>query len=632
MTQFSKPILGSLLILSLSSCSFLSPNRDPQDPKPTTTAKPEQKDEELYSTYSIPQASPTKDSAAAAATDSAAESKERAEPGIVMRAKSMFSSVSKKMMPGSRTDRLVESSAQDMAYAASAGGAPARSMPMPQQGYFEPPIVEQEVYDTIVENKFHKALKSPLSTFSVDVDTASYANVRRMVNMGSKPPADAVRIEELINYFDYNYTPPEAGAFSVNLESGPALWNPKHKIVRIGIKGKEIKVDKRPASNLVFLIDVSGSMNSPERLPLVKSALTMLVEKLNENDKISIVVYAGAAGLVLPPTNGDHKQRILNALNQLSAGGSTNGGQGIQLAYKTAEDNFIKGGVNRVILATDGDFNVGTTSREALVKLVQEHAKNNVYLSLLGFGMGNYKDGLMESLSNKGNGNYAYIDSQDEAKKVMVDQMCGTLVTIAKDVKLQVEFNPKFVESYKLIGYENRVMKNEDFNNDKKDAGDIGAGHTVTALYEIIPAGTQSEEEESESVDSLKYGKTKAVEKKKATAELAQNDSSELLTVKIRYKKPDGDVSTKQEFPLTNKTTSFEETSESFRFASSVAMFGLLLRNSELVKDGNFDQVLKTAKGALGEDKKSYRQDFIDLVKKVKNMDQGNQIRYTIED
>ncbi len=488
--------------------------------------------------------------------------------------------------------------------------------------FYRAPVVQSnEVYDRITENSFHQSLTDPLSTFSIDVDTASYSNVRRMIQQGVAPHKDAVRIEEMINYFDYDYAQPESGAFGVNMEVAPALWNKKHRIVRIGIKGKEIQIDKRPASNLVFLVDVSGSMNAPKRLPLVKTALGMLVDKLSENDKISIIVYAGAAGMVLSPTTGNNKMQILRALENLQAGGSTNGGAGIELAYKTASDNFIKGGVNRVILATDGDFNVGTTSRESLVDIVERNGKKNIYLSILGFGMGNLKDGMMETLSNKGNGNYAYIDSQLEARKVMVEQLSGTLVTIAKDVKIQVEFNPKFVESYRLVGYENRVLKNEDFNNDAKDAGDIGAGHTVTALYEIVPAGSSAS---NSKVDSLKYQNDGF---KKALPVIAGGNSNELLTLKIRYKKPDGNVSAKLEFPLMQKDTSFENTTNSFRFASAVALFGMLLRNSEHVQDGSYAKVLEIAGQAKGNDKNAYRQEFIDLVRKVEGLKMPHQAR-----
>lgn len=486
-----------------------------------------------------------------------------------------------------------------------AGGAKGKMMAytLPEARMLPPS--NSESYDSYQENTFRKSFRQPLSTFSIDVDTASYSNMRRMLTQNIVPPVDAIRIEELINYFNYDYAQPEKEAFAVNMEMAPALWNKKHKVVRIGIKGKEMKVDQRPASNLVFLIDVSGSMDSPEKLPLVKSALTMLTDKLNEKDKISIVVYAGAAGLVLPPTSGQQKMKIIRALDQLQAGGSTNGSGGIELAYKTASEQFIKGGVNRVILATDGDFNVGVTNRDDLLKLVQKSAQKNIYLSVLGFGMGNYKDGMMETLSGKGNGNYAYIDTQAEARKVLVEQISGTLVTIAKDVKIQVEFNPRFVESYRLVGYENRLMKDEDFNNDKKDAGDIGAGHTVTALYEIVPVGSGSKD----TVDALKYQKEKITEFK--------TDSKEWMTVKLRYKKPDGDVSTKEEFSLTASEQSFSEASESFRFASSVALFGMLLKNSEFIQQGTYQDVISTAKKAKGSDTNAYREEFIELAKKA---------------
>lgn len=471
-----------------------------------------------------------------------------------------------------------------------------------------------ETYDHHEENTFVRSTKQPLSTFSIDVDTASYANMRRFINQNVVPPSDAIRIEEMINYFDYGYTAPEKDAFSVNMEMATALWNKKNKLVKIGIKGKEIKIDKRPSSNLVFLIDVSGSMESPEKLPLVKSALTMLTDKMNAKDKISIVVYAGAAGLVLPPTSGDNKDKIIRALDQLQAGGSTNGSGGIELAYKTATEQFIKGGVNRVILATDGDFNVGATNREELIKLVQKNAQNNIYLSILGFGMGNYKDGMMEALSNKGNGNYAYIDTQSEARKVMVEQLSGTLVTIAKDVKIQVEFNPRFVESYRLVGYENRMLKEEDFNNDKKDAGDIGAGHSVTALYEIVPVGYGSK---APSVDALKY------QKEKETTEF-KSDSKEWMTVKVRYKKPDGDVSSKVEYNLEGSENTFSQASESFQFASSVALFGMILKGSEYAAESTYKDVISTSKASKGTDKNGHRQEFIELVEKAQKLKELN--------
>jgi Ca-activated chloride channel family protein len=473
-----------------------------------------------------------------------------------------------------------------------------------------------ESYDGQSEGQTFRAKKDPLSTFSIDVDTASYSNMRRFIQMNQKPPQDAVRIEEMINYFSYNYEKPKDNPFSVNLEMAQSPWNKSKKLVGIGIKGKEIQVEKRPSSNLVFLIDVSGSMDTPEKLPLVKSALGMMVDKLNKNDRISIVVYAGAAGLVLKPTPGNMRAEILRALDQLKAGGSTNGSGGIELAYKTASDEFIKGGVNRVILASDGDFNVGVTSRDQLVKLIAKNAEKNIYLTILGFGMGNYKDGTMEALSHKGNGNYAYIDNHSEARKVMVEQLSGTLVTIAKDVKIQVEFNPKLVESYRLIGYENRILEHKDFNDDKKDAGDIGAGHTVTALYEVTPVG--SVETTEPGIDGLKY----QVQEKALDTKIADqsNANGELLTVKLRYKKPDGFVSKKIEIVLNNSNRRFQEASESFKFATAVAMFGMSLRNSEHMKNTSLSEIKEIAENSKGDDANGYKKEFITLIEKYEKI------------
>lgn len=608
MNKNIKYIVALSLTANLASCSYLNsrkeaatevlPLAEPEKQSEPATPKAE---DSLYSNYELEKNQPAKPKKRYEPTEQRAAADEigyavsqKAAPSVAYRAES------KSAVAGMSAGAMLQRTKDSNYYYAR-----------PVPNIIAP---ANEGYDRITENKFHQSLTDPLSTFSIDVDTASYSNVRRIIQQGSTPPKDAVRIEEMINYFDYDYSQPESGAFAVNMEVAPALWNKKHRIVRIGIKGKEIKIDKRPASNLVFLVDVSGSMNAPKRLPLVKSALGMLVDKLGENDKISIIVYAGAAGMVLSPTTGDNKMQILRALDNLHAGGSTNGGAGIELAYKVATDNFIKGGVNRVILATDGDFNVGTTSRESLVDIVERNGKKNIYLSILGFGMGNLKDGMMETLSNKGNGNYAYIDSQLEARKVMVEQLSGTLVTIAKDVKIQVEFNPKFVESYRLVGYENRVLKNEDFNNDAKDAGDIGAGHTVTALYEIVPVGSGTSDGK---VDALKYQHD---EYKKPVSAIAANNSNELLTMKIRYKKPDGNVSAKLEFPLMQKETSFEDTTNSFRFASAVALFGMLLRGSEHVQDGSYSKVIEVAKNAKGNDKNAYRQEFIDLVRKVEGV------------
>ena len=468
-----------------------------------------------------------------------------------------------------------------------------------------------ENYSRIVENHFKKVLDHPLSTFSIDVDTASYANMRRFINQGSLPPVDAVRIEELINYFSYEYPSPEDKPFSVNFEMASCSWNQKHRLVKIGLKGKEIAKDKRPPSNLVFLLDVSGSMKSRNKLPLLKKSMKLLLEQLGENDRVAIVVYAGASGMVLPSTTADKKERILTALDRLSAGGSTNGGAGIQLAYKTAVANFIEGGVNRVILATDGDFNVGITGEGALERLIEKSAKSGVFLSILGFGMGNYKDSNLEKLSGKGNGNYAYIDTLNEAKKVLVNEMGSTLITIAKDVKIQVEFNPTLVEGYRLIGYENRMLKKEDFNDDKKDAGEIGAGHTVTAFYEIVPKG---ESIATPKVDPLKYRKSEKV--KVSETEF----SDEVMTVKLRYKEPDGSKSKLLTFPLKNTFKEFGATSDDFKFATAVVELGMLLRDSQYKGDTTFESALDLAKKGLRNDKFGYKKEFISLLKKAEKL------------
>ncbi|QHI69767.1 DUF3520 domain-containing protein [Tichowtungia aerotolerans] len=468
-----------------------------------------------------------------------------------------------------------------------------------------------EDYTEIKENLFTSVANEPLSTFSIDVDSASYANVRRFLEGGMLPPKDAVRIEEMINYFDYSYEPPHDGTpFATHLELSRCPWDPQHKLVRIGLKGRVMDPANRPPLNLVFLMDVSGSMNSPNKLPLVKQSLDILTRQLDERDRVSIVVYAGASGLVLPPTSGADRNKILDALKRLQAGGGTNGGQGIELAYKTALENFHKEGVNRVILCTDGDFNIGVTQGGDLNRLIEDKAKSGIFLSVLGFGMGNYKDSTLEGLADKGNGNYAYIDTFSEARKVLVDQMSGTLVTIAKDVKIQVEFNPARVAGYRLIGYENRMLAAEDFNDDTKDAGEIGAGHTVTALYEIVPAGQTVNG--VPPVDELKYQVTGSL----------PVDSSDLLTVKLRYKQPDGDTSSKLEFPLKDKDRSFEQADDDFRFATAVAGFGMMLRDSELKDDLTYDQVIEWAQDSLGKDEFGYRREFIDLVRNAKALKQ----------
>lgn len=459
-------------------------------------------------------------------------------------------------------------------------------------------------YDFIVEKSFVPVREQPLSTFSIDVDTASYSKTRmHLLQQNSLPPADAVRIEELVNYFDYDYSPPVGNEpFSVNVEVASAPWHPQHRLARIGLKGRELQ-QQRPSSNLVFLLDVSGSMDYHNKLPLVKEGLRMLTSHLGENDRVAIVVYAGAAGLVLPPTHGDNKHRIFDALDQLHAGGSTNGGQGIELAYHVATQNFIKGGVNRVILCSDGDFNVGTTSTGALVRLAEQHAKAGVFLSVLGFGMGNHNDAMMEELSNKANGNYAFIDSEAEARKVLCDQINSTLVTIAKDVKIQIEFNPAHVAAYRLIGYENRHLEAHEFNDDKKDAGEIGAGHTVTALYEIVPVG-EAGDTGIPTIDPLKY----------QTTQSENTDGDELMTVKLRYKQPDGHKSQLIVAPVKNTPVQFEQATSDFRFASAVAAFGMLLRKSEHLPNANYASILEIANATRGEDRHGYRGEFIQMV------------------
>ena len=467
-------------------------------------------------------------------------------------------------------------------------------------------------YGHIVENEFRRVADEPLSTFSIDVDTAAYAIVRRDLTRGRMPPKDAVRIEELINYFSYNYEPPEGDVpFSVHVEVAQCPWKTEHRLARVGLKGKEISEDERAPSNLVFLLDVSGSMQQPNKLPLLKRAMTELVERLMPKDRVAIAVYAGASGLVLPSTQctSEGKATILAALNNLRAGGSTNGGAGIQLAYATAAGNFIKGGTNRVILATDGDFNVGVTNRGDLVRLIEDKAKSGVFLTVLGFGMGNYKDSTLEQLADKGNGNYAYIDNDAEARKVFGHQLAGTLVTIAKDVKIQIEFNPGQVAAYRLVGYENRILRKEDFNDDKKDAGEIGAGHTVTALYELVPAGTKLERP---AVDPLKY------QDKTKLTEAAHSD--ETMTVKLRYKQPDGDTSKLLERPVKDRGAGYAAASEDYKFAASVAAFGMLLRDSKFKANATYDAILELADEAKGKDPNGYRAEFLRLVRMAKSI------------
>ncbi|MFT6969745.1 MAG: Ca-activated chloride channel family protein [Roseivirga sp.] len=473
--------------------------------------------------------------------------------------------------------------------------------------YHYPQRENSESYSEIKESGFKTPWKNPYSTFSIDVDAAAYSNVRRFINNGQKPPKDAVKVEEMINYFDYDYAGPTGKhPFAVQHEVAVAPWNAKHQLVHIGIQGEKIEMDDLPASSLVFLIDVSGSMNANNKLPLLKKSLKLLVNKMRAEDYVAIVVYAGAAGEVLPSTSGKNKGKIINALEQLSAGGSTAGGAGINLAYKIAKQNFIKNGNNRVILATDGDFNIGASSDKAMEKLIEEKREEGVFLTVLGFGMGNYKDSKMEVLADKGNGNHAYIDNILEAKKVLVTEFGGTLFTIAKDVKIQVEFNPATVQAYRLIGYENRRLNDEDFNNDKKDAGELGAGHTVTALYEIIPTGIKSE---FKPLDDLKYQNTEI----KRTS----GNTEDLLTVKLRYKKPDGEESILLAQIIKNQTLELSATSDNFRWSAAVAGFGMLLHDSDFKNSLTFNDVVVLAKGAKGIDDAGYRAEFIKLVEMV---------------
>jgi Ca-activated chloride channel family protein len=469
------------------------------------------------------------------------------------------------------------------------------------------PVYNTEDYDGISENSFHRATDQPLSTFSIDVDAASYSNVRRFLNGDELPPQGSVRIEEMINYFRYNYpAPKEQHPFSINTEYSDCPWNVQHKIVLIGLQGKKIPAETLPPSNLVFLIDVSGSMSGANRLPLVKSSLKLLVDQLREKDRISIVVYAGAAGLVLPPTAGSEKIRIKTAIDELASGGSTAGGAGIMRAYAEARKNFMKGGNNRVILCTDGDFNVGVSSDAELEKIVESERSSGIYLTVLGYGMGNYKDNKLQKLADKGNGNHAYIDGLSEAKKVLVSEFGGTLFTIAQDVKLQVEFNPARVAGYRLIGYENRLLQAQEFNDDKKDAGELGSGHTVTALYEIIPAGTSSTF--LKETDALKYT---------PKAPLPATPSAELLTVKFRYKTPGKDVSQLIVHSLQDRYTTLAGTSNNYRLAVSVAGFGLLLRKSEFRGTATYGDVLRLATSAQSDDAEGYRKELVQLIKKA---------------
>ncbi len=472
-----------------------------------------------------------------------------------------------------------------------------------------------EEYASLYENSFMDARTSPLSTFSIDVDGASYSNTRRFLQEGQLPPTEAVRIEEFINYFSYDYPQPTGSdPFSIITEVATTPWNPETKLVHIGLQGRRTDSEKLPPSNLVFLIDVSGSMSSEDKLPLLKNGFDMLIDQMRPQDKVSIVVYAGAAGMVLPPTSGNDKETIREALSRLSAGGSTAGGAGLMLAYQAAQQSFIRGGSNRVILATDGDFNVGVSSDQELIRLIEEKRKSGVFLSVLGFGTGNIKDAKMEQLADKGNGNYFYIDNINEARKVLVEKMAGTLFTIAKDVKLQIEFNPAQVKSYRLIGYENRVLAAEDFNNDKKDAGELGSGSNVTALYEIVTVHPSRP-----SVDPLKYQKDGSHHGWNWGFG-GTDESGELLTVKFRYKQPTGSTSKLLTRTLCDKSVAWQDASQNFRFSAAAAGFGLVLRGSQYRGNLDLDKVASMARGARGRDIDGHRAEFLNLVETAKSL------------
>ena len=506
-----------------------------------------------------------------------------------------------------------------------AGGVAYGAAGSPQYGYdpyYSAPRHHAESYDDAGDNPFRSVSADPLSTFSIDVDTASYANIRRFLNSGSLPPAEAIRIEEMINYFHYSYPQPTGDQpFSITTELAAAPWNSTHRLALIGLQGRNIDTGEVPPRNLVFLIDVSGSMMEPDKLPLVQSGMRMLAATLTARDRVAIVVYAGASGLVLPSTSGDRKPRIDNAIAGLQAGGSTNGGAGIRLAYQTAREHFIKGGVNRVILATDGDFNVGVVDQDELVRLIERERESGVFLSVLGVGTGNLKDSTMEKLADKGNGNYSYLDSIDEAHRVLVKEAGATLVTIAKDVKIQVEFNPDTVSAYRLIGYENRILENRDFNDDRKDAGEIGAGHSVTAIYEIVPAGI---EPPRPAVDPLKYGPppaSAAQGRGAAAGRQGQNYDGELVTVKLRYKAPDGDVSRLTSAVIADRP---QPIGANLGFASAVAEAGMVLRRSPHAGDSSLSSAMARARKFRGEDAEGYRAEFIRLMQAAAAMPQPN--------
>ncbi|GAB5539861.1 MAG: hypothetical protein Salg2KO_19640 [Salibacteraceae bacterium] len=502
-------------------------------------------------------------------------------------------------------------------HATTESGYPSRhklAAPMGMIHHVAPPVPQNnESYAEISENDFHYAAQEPLSTFSIDVDRAAYSNVRRFLNNGQLPPVDAVRIEEMVNYFDYEYDSP-TGKDPVRIftEVAQAPWNADHQLLHIGIRARDMDKEKLPASNLVFLIDVSGSMNAANKLPLLKSSMKMLVQQMRKEDRVAIVVYAGAAGLVLESTSGSEKQKIYSAIDNLNAGGSTAGGAGIKLAYQVALENFAKDGNNRIVLATDGDFNVGASSDQAMEHLIEAKRNQGVFLTVLGFGMGNYKDSKMEILADKGNGNYAYIDNITEAKKTLVNEFGGTMYTIAKDVKIQIEFNPANVAEYRLIGYENRMLAKEDFNNDKKDAGEMGVGHVVTALYEIVPIGRHSNR-----VDPLKYQpQSDVIESAVHTDEMA--------TVKLRYKQPDSHQSILMAETIKQREQSIDKASLNLRWSASIAHFGMLLRNSDHIGSGTYATMIPIAQKAIGEDKEGYRRECVQLMKAAEMIEKSN--------
>lgn len=588
--------------------------------QPTSSTTPRPERESAETPKPIATAPPTRPTPASQPTDPAAPAKPGAPASLYPNGVQAGLSVA----PGPSATTAVPAPNQQAAVSGKEGRWAEYDRAVPQPDSNRPQPREDlggEAYEQVTDNAFMPARENPLSTFSIDVDTASYSNIRRFLTQNRMlPPPAAVRIEEMVNYFRYDYPQPEGETpFQANIEVASCPWNSEHRLARVGIKGREIASNKRPPSNLVFLVDVSGSMSPANKLPLVKEGLKMLTRQLTENDRIAIVVYAGSSGLVLPSTTGDKQQTILDALDRLEAGGSTNGAQGIQLAYEIALQNFLKGCTNRVILATDGDFNVGVTDRGQLVSLIEQQAKTGVFLTTLGFGMGNIKDATLEQLADKGNGAYAYVDDLREAKKVLVDEMSGTLVTIAKDVKIQIEFNPAEVGAYRLIGYENRIMKHEDFNNDQKDAGEIGAGHTVTALYELVPVGKVVADRPT--VDPLKYQpKVEAKAETPKAEPVAGEHAGELLTLKLRYKQPDGDTSKLLEYPVKDSGQRWAQATGDFKFAASVALFGMILRNSPHKGTATLDAVAELANEGRGSDESGYRQEFISLVQTAKSL------------